>query len=336
MSVAVMLMISGAAAADSVAEFYKGKTVSLVVSTPPGGGYDLHARPVGNHIGRHIPGNPNVVVQNMPGAGGLRALNHLYNAAAQDGTVFGIVHSTAPYAGLLGTGTTKFDPTKISWVGSMNRQGSFCVAWHEAPLKTFEDAYKIESLVGATGWGSSMALYPHVMNRLLGTKFKIIAGYDGGNSVYLALERGEAHVRCGVTITPLRSIHPKWITDRKVRFLVQTALTPNPAPELKGVPLVIDSAKTKEDRMIFEILFANHEMDTPFLAPPNVPADRLAALRAAFKATMADPKFIADTKKAGLLIDYVPGEAIEKLMKQTFSIPPELANRVKEILAAKK
>ena len=313
--------LCNAAAADSVADFYRGKTISLVVSTPPGGGYDLYGRLLARHLGRHLPGNPGIIVQNMTGAGGLRATINLYNVAARDGTVLGVVHSTAPFVPLLDPNAPKFDATRFGWVGSMTKESSFCVVWGGSPVKTFRDALTKKLIVGSTGPGSHMEVYPQMMNRLFGAKFEVVSGYAGGNDIYLAMERGEVEGRCGITIVALRNVHPEWIAGKKVNLIIQTGLEPDQDELARGVPMLIDMASTDEQRSIMELLFANGEIQIPVLAPPEVPAERLAALRAALKSALADPALLDDAKKQRLLIHYVSGEDVEKLIRRVYAMP---------------
>jgi tripartite-type tricarboxylate transporter receptor subunit TctC len=314
------------ACADPVGDFYRGKTISLVVSTPPGGGYDLWGRLLSRHLGRHIPGHPQIIVQNMVGAGGIRATTHLYNVSARDGSVLGVIHSTGPFVPLLEPNGPKFDASKFGWIGSMTKETSFCVAWGEASVKTFEDARTKRILVGSTGPGSHMEVYPLLMNRLFGTKFEVISGYAGGNDIYLAMERGEVEGRCGVTYVALRNVRPEWLNRKKVSFIVQTGLEPDPEEDLRGVPMLIGMAATETQRQIMELLFANGQIQIPVLTPPDVPADRVAALRSALLAALKDPALLEDAKKHQFTIRPVAGEDVEALVRRVYSAPASIVD----------
>ena len=328
---AMMLAAAGSAKADEIADFYRGKTISLVVSTAAGGGYDIWARLLARHFSRNMPGNPDIVVQNTPGSGGLRVMNIMNTTAPRDGTTIAIVHSTAPFTPLLEPHRGKFDAARYGWIGSMAKESSVCVGWGTARAKTFEDLKTHEMIVGSTGAGSHMEIYPRLMNRLFGTKFRIVSGYKGGNDIYLAMERGEAEGRCGVTMPGIRNTRPQWFTQNKVNFLIQTGLTPGTDEALKGVPDLIDMARNEQERQMMEILFANGEIQIPVFAPPGVPAARLAALRAAFKRTLADKALLDEGRKQRMDAEFVSGEDVEKLIAKVYATPPAV---VKATIAA--
>ena len=309
------------AAAETVQDFYSGRTVTVIVGTPSGGGiYDLWSRILARHLGRHIPGNPNIIVQNMAGAGGLRAGMNLYNVAPRDGSVLGVIQATAPFAPLLDPAGPKFDARRFSWVGSMTKESSFCIAMSSAKVKTFKDVLTHRLLVGSTGPGTHR-VYPLLMNHLFGAKFEVISGYPGGNDIYLAMERGEIEGRCGVTLVALRNFRPDWLSSGKVNLVVQTAIDPDRDPAAKGVTMLIDLARNEEQRQIMELIFANGEIQIPVLMPPDVPAERLAAIRAAFKAVMSDPGLIAETDKLKLVPRLVTGEEVQALIARVYATP---------------
>jgi tripartite-type tricarboxylate transporter receptor subunit TctC len=310
-----------ALALDSLSDFYRGKQMTLVLSTGPGGGYELYARPLARYMGRYIPGNPSIIVQNMEGGGGIRAINHLYTVAPQDGSVIAIVHNTVAFAPLHGIEQAKFDATKINWLGSMVDEGTVCAVWHTAAVKSFDDLFTKEMIAGSTGPGSDMTMYPLAMNRLAGTKIKIISGYKGANDIYLAMEKGEVDGRCGTAVSGLRGTRPQWFTEKLVNFVVQTSLEPGADPALKGVPLIIDRAKNEEERSAWRFLFAPQKMARPVLAPPNLPAERVAALRKALAETMHDPDFLAEVKASHSDIRYLSGEAVLEHVKQIYATP---------------
>ena len=328
-----MLVLAGASApqADEIADFYRGKSISLVVSTAAGGGYDVWARLLSRHFSRHIPGNPNVVVQNTPGSGGLRVMNMLNSVSARDGTVLAIAHSTAPFTPLLEPHRASFDAKSYGWIGSMTKESSFCLAWGTLPVKTFADLRTHQLIVGSTGAGSHMEIYPRLMNRLFDTKFRIVSGYKGGNDIYLAMERGEAEGRCGVTMPGLRNTKPEWIAQNKINFIVQTGLTPGPDAVLKGVPMLLDMARNEQEKQMMELLFANGEMMVPLFAPPGVPPARLSALRTAFKNTIEDPALVEEGLKQKMEAQLVSGEEVAALIARVYATPPAV---VKATIAA--
>jgi tripartite-type tricarboxylate transporter receptor subunit TctC len=320
-AISVPFLLPHPATADSVADFYRGRQVSLILSTGPGGGYALYGRPLANYIGRHIPGNPNVILQHMQGGGGIRAMNYLYNVAPKDGSVIGMVHNTVAFAPLHGMTQAKYDATKVNWLGTMNQEGTACMAWHTAKVKTFEDMFAKEYIAGSTGPGSDMSIYALAMNRLQGTKIKLIGGYKGANDIYLAMEKGEVDGRCGTAVSGMRGVRPHWFEKKLIRFLVQTATEPGDDPALKGVPMIIDRAKTDDERAVWRFLFAAQTMARPVLAPPGVPTERVAALRAALKATMADPNFVAELKKSHSEVRYLSGAAVQAHVAKTYATP---------------
>jgi tripartite-type tricarboxylate transporter receptor subunit TctC len=319
-----------AARADSVSDFYKGKTVTLYIGYSVGGGYDIYARVLANHIGQHIPGHPTVVTKNMPGAGSLVLANWLYNVAPKDGTVFGIIGRGTGFDPLLGSTKAKFKASEFNWLGSMNNEVSVCVAWHTTGIKTIEDAKKKELTVGGTGAAADTDQFPKVLNGVLGTKFKVVSGYPGGNDVNLAMERGEVGGRCGWSWSSVVATHMPWVTEKKINILVQLALTKH--PDLPNVPLVMDLAKTKEEKQMLKLVFSRQPMGRPFLAPPNMPKDRVAALRKAFMDTLKDPKFKAEADKAKLEINPISGEEVQDLVHEVYQTPKELAAKVADMI----
>jgi tripartite-type tricarboxylate transporter receptor subunit TctC len=318
------------AAADSALDFYRGRDISLFISTGPGGGYDSYGRVLARHYGRHLPSSPNIIVQNMPGAGGLRATNHIFSAAPKDGTAIALVHSSAPFAPLLGMPGGKFDATQFSWIGSMNKEGNLCVAWHSSQIQSFEDLLTKDFIVGGTGASSQLETYPKVINKLFGTHIKIVSGYQGGTDVDLAMERGEVDGRCGHSMTSLRSTRPQWLANNKVRIIIQTSLESE--PDLKEVPMILDYARNAEERAILELVFADQAMLRPIIAPPDVPGDRVAALRDALKAVLEDVAFLAEAEKQHLAIRYVSASEIEQLIRRVYASSPSIVNAAAEAM----
>ncbi len=318
------------AGAQSVADFYKGKTVDLFIGYSSGGGYDVYARSLARYIGRHIPGNPTVVPKNMPGAGSLVLANWLYNVGPKDGTVFGMIGRGTGFDPLLGSKKAQFDAAKFNWIGSMNDEVSVCVAWHTTGIRTLDEAKEKELTVGGTGQAADTDQFPKVLNATIGTKFKIVSGYPGGNDVDLAMERGEVGGRCGWSWSSVIATHKHWIDGKKINVMVQLSLKRH--ADLPNVPLIMDFAKNEEERQVFKLVFARQPMGRPFLAPPGIPADRVAALRKAFMDTLTDKQYLAEADKMKLEINPVSGEAVQKIVDEVHRTPQAVAKRVAEMI----
>ncbi len=316
--------------AQSPAEFYKGKNVELYIGYTVGGGYDVYARLLARHMGKHIPGNPTVTPKNMEGAASLRLANWLYSAAPKDGSAFGIVSRGIAFDPLFGHKGAQFDATKYNWIGSANDEVSVCVAWENAGVGKFEELLTKELTIGSTGTADDTYQFPRVINGVLGTKMKMITGYPGGNDISLAMERGEVHGRCGWSWSSIISTRAQWLQQKKIVVLVQAAL--NKHPDLPNVPLVMDYAKTEEQRQILKLIFARGVMGRPFLAPPDVPRDRVAALRKAFMDTMNDKEFLAEAAKAKLEITPVDGAKLDQLVKDIYKTPAAIAEKASALL----
>jgi tripartite-type tricarboxylate transporter receptor subunit TctC len=322
------------ARAQSPAEFYKGKTVEFYIGYSVGGGYDLYARTIARHIGKHIPGNPTVVPKNMEGAGSLRLANWLFRVGAKDGSVIGTIGRGTGFDPILGQQGAQFDGTKFTWLGSANNEVSVCVSWNATSgIAKFEDLLSKEMTVGGTSSSADTDQFPRIMNGVLGTKMRIVSGYPGGNDVVLAMERGEVKGRCGWSWSSVVSTHRVWLDEKKMTVLAQLALQKH--PDLPDVPLIIDLAKTDEQKQILRLIFARQVMGRPYLAPPGIPADRAAALRQAFMDTMTDKDFLADAEKAQLEITPVDGATIQKLVAEVYQTPPEVAKKAAALLNAK-
>jgi len=305
------------AIAQDVADFYAGKQISLYIGYSAGGGYDTYARVLARHIGKHIPGNPTVVPQNMPGAGSLTLANFLYNIAPKDGTAFGTIGRGIAMEPLLGGAGTRFDATRFGWLGSLNSEVSVCASWHTSPVKSFDDMRTRELIVGGTGSGADTDTYPIALQSLLGLNMRLISGYPGGNDVLLAMERGEVDGRCGWSWTTVVATRPDWLAEQKINVLLQLALEKH--PDLPDVPLVMDLARNDDERMAMELIFARQVMGRPYLAPPGIPPVRLDALRRAFDATAADPEFLADAARIDLELNPVTGEALDALLARIYA-----------------
>jgi tripartite-type tricarboxylate transporter receptor subunit TctC len=325
MAVALSLITGPAAQAQSVVEFYKGKSIDLDIGYSVGGGYDLYARLIARRLGEHIPGNPFVVPKNMEGAGSLRLANYLYSAAPKDGTVIGAISRGAAFDPLLNENGANFDASKFSWIGSANNEVSVCVALSSSGITQFDDLFTKQLTIGSTGTGDDTYQFPALVNAVLGTKFKIVTGYPGGNDVSLALERNEVQGRCGWSWSSLKATRLNWVTRKRIVVLVQMSLSKH--PDLPDVPLIMDLAKTDEQRQIFKMIFARQTMGRPYVAPPGLPADRQAALRKAFMDTMSDKEFLYDADQNKFEINPVNGEQMEMLVKEIYQTPPEVTRK---------
>src|SRR3954468_16199560 len=311
--------------AQTPAEFYKGKTIELDIGVSVGGGYDLYARMLARHMGKYIPGNPSIVPKQMEGAGSMRLANFLANAAPKDGLTFGTINRGTAFDPLLGNKSAQFEAAKLNWIGSTNNEVSACVAWHTSGVTSIEQVKAKELIVGATGPSADTYQFPKIANGVLGTKFKIVTGYPGGNDVDLAMERGEVSGRCGWSWTSLKATHQSWLDEKKMTVLFQMGLSKH--ADLPNTPLIIDLAKTDEERAILKLIFARQVMAWPFVAPPGVPNDRVAALREAFMATTKDKDFLADADKGNLEVTPVSGEDIQKLVQEIYGTPAAVAQK---------
>ncbi len=328
----IWLAPGGGARADQVADFYRGKTVNVWVGYGPGGGYDLSARVLARHMGRHLPGEPTLVARNMPGAGSLTLANWLYNVAPKEGLDFGIFGRTAPIDPLLGTKGAQFDALKFTWLGSTSNEVSTCVAWHDAPVKKAEDLFTSELTVGASGAASPSAVFPYLFNSLLGTKLKVVNGYTTSATILTALEAGELNGFCAWGWVPMKAMRSDWIRDKKFNVLFQIGLAKHrDHPE---TPLVLDLAKTQEDRILLEMLVAPQVFARPFAAPPGIPPDRAQALREAFNKTVRDPAFIEEAERLMLEPDLVDAAMLEDVLRKIYATPKPMLERAKAALAA--
>jgi tripartite-type tricarboxylate transporter receptor subunit TctC len=329
-AIGAFALLPALAHAQSPAEFYRGKNVELYVGYSVGGAYDLYARVLARHLGKHIPGNPTIVPKNLEGAGSLRLANWLYNVGAKDGTALGTIGRGTAFDPLLGSKGAQFQADKFTWIGSANNEVSVCVAWKTSGIAKFEDTIEKELIVGGTGQAADTDQFPRILNGVLGTKFKIVSGYPGGNDITLAMERGEVQGRCGWSWSSVLATHKRWIDDKLINVLVQLSL--NKHPDLPNVPLVMDFAKGADQQQIFKLIFARQVMGRPYLAPPSVPKDRADALRKAFARTMEDPEFLADAEKSQLEITPVTGEEVDKLVKDLYQTPKALAAKAAELI----
>jgi tripartite-type tricarboxylate transporter receptor subunit TctC len=322
-------MTATGATAQTVEEFYKGRTVTLIVGSGAGAGYDVYGRMLTRHLARHIPGQPHIIVQNMVGASGIKAANYMATIAVRDGSLFSDAYSTMPlYPMLDGQGAT-FDALKFNWIGSIARAMSVCIAWHTTNFMTLDDAIQREMKTSATGIGGWRVIAPRMLNIIAGTKFKVITGY-GPNEDYLAIERGEVEGSC-TTYDTLQATQYEWLRQKKVRFIAQYGQKPE--PELGAATMVIDKIKDAADRRAFDLIMGQQEYGRPYAFPPNVPADRVQALRTAFNETMQDPAFRAEAQNAHLWLDSLTGERMQELVNAAYAAPPEVIQRAKSILS---
>lgn len=322
------LMLSGVVGASSTAgaaEFYAGKTVKMIIGFGPGGGYDTWARTIARHLGKHLPGNPTVISENMPGAGSYVAASYLYNVAPKDGTVIGAIARDAAIGPLTGAPGAKFDPLKISWLGTPTTETNVCISFHTAKVKTAEDLFKDQLIVGDTGPGTGTRTYPKVLKALLGMNFKLVGGFRSSVNVFLAMERGEVDGICESWDSVIHR-RPDWVKNKTINFLFQGGAEPN--PELKGIPFILDFAKTPEQKQAIKFLYAGQGIGRPYVAPPNLPPERLKELRDAFAATMKDPAFQAEAKKAKLDLDPKSGEYLHHLMEEIYATPKPLIEKI--------
>jgi tripartite-type tricarboxylate transporter receptor subunit TctC len=325
------LAVLTAAPAAAQAPNFAGKNVTMIIGFGPGGGYDLWGRVVARHIGKHLPGNPSVVPQNMPGAGSYNAANNIYNIAPKDGSVMGIIARDAALGPITGATGARFDPTKLTWLGTPTTETNVCIATNtdRVKVKTAEDLYTKELIVGDTGVGTGTHSYPKALNALLGMKFKIIGGFPSSSDVFLAMERGEVDGICE-SLDSVSGKRPDWLPQKKVTILFQGGEAPN--PELKGVPFVNDLAKNPDDKIAIEFLYAGQGIGRPFVAPPGMPADRVKMLQDAFSATMKDPAFLEDAKKQKLDVDPESGEHLAALINKIYATPKPIVEKIGELI----
>jgi len=326
--------LASAAMADPVSEFYKGTNLTIVVGFGVGGGYDVYTRTLARHMQRHVPGAPNIVVRNMPGAGSMAAANFIYNTAPKDGSQFGVFSRSIPTQPLFDTQGVQFDALKFNWIGSPAAEVSVVFAAGNRPFRNVDDLRAREMVVAASGLGADSAVYPFTLNSFLGTRFKVVTGYRGSADFMLAIERGEVDGSAGSSISTLRSTRPAWLSEKTINILLQLALRKH--PDFPDVPLVTDLAKSESDRKAMELIFSRQEIAFPYAAPPGVPADRVAALRKAFMATMSDKAMVEEATKIGLEVSPLSGEEVLKLLKSAYESSPEVIKRAKTAVTNRK
>lgn len=318
-SMIALLALTAPAQAQSAEEFYRGKTVTILVGFTAGGGYDLYARVLGRHMGRHIPGNPQVVVQNMPGAGSLKATQYVFGVAPKDGTVLATVSRGMATDPLLND--AKFDATKLTWIGSITSETSICATWKTSATKSWDDMFKREFTLGGSAVGADPDTFALILRNVFGAKVKLVTGYPGGNDINLAMERGEVEGRCGWSWSSLKSLK-QWLPQ--INLLAQFAVEKNAEV---AAPWTIERAANEEQRQVLRLLTAGQFLGRPFFGTPDVPADRLASLRAAFDATMKDEQFLAETTKLDLEVSPVTGKAIDTFLADLYRTPKDVVSK---------
>ena len=330
LAVAVLVFGAPQARAQSATDFYKGKTLTIVVSTSAGGGYDTMARAVARFIGKHVPGNPNVVVRNMPGAGGITAMNYLYNTAEKDGTVIGLVQNNTPLEPLFGTKEARYDAPKFNWLGTPSFEVSMVLLWHTVPVNTVADLKARETNMGASGANSTPAFYARLLNATLGTKMKLIPGYPGQNDAFLAMERGELDGYPSVFYSALTSTRPNWLRDKVAKAIVQYG--PERLSELPDVPFAPDLVADADDKLLMQAAFAPQALGRPLVMPPGVAADRVAAIRKGVADTFADAEFQAEANRIGLIVNAPrTGEALQQVIVSAYATPSRVVERLRKL-----
>ena len=320
--VVILALPQSVRAQSAVADFYRGKNITLIVGYSAGGGYDTYSRILARHLGKHIPGNPAIVVQNMPGAGSLKMTNFLYNVAPKDGSTIGTFSRGMAMEPLIGGQNVQFDSTKFTWLGSGTNETSVFVVWHTAPVKTWNDILTKPFTVGGEGSGSDPDIYAALLKNVFGAKLKLISGYPGTAELAIAMERGEIDSRASWSWTSLKTLKPNWLAEKKVNLPVQLNLTRG--ADLPDVPLVTEFAANDRQRQILKLILSRQEMARPYAAPPGIPDDRKAALRKAFDDAWADPELVAEMKARGQEVNPLSGAEIDKLTAELYATPKDV------------
>ncbi len=330
--IALLLAVGFAAPAqaDGIADFYRGKTVSLVVGSSTGGGYDTMTRAIARFIGKHVPGNPTVVVRNMPGAGGITALNYIYNAAERDGSVLALVQNNTPLEPLFGTKQARYDATRLNWLGTPSFEVAMVLLWHTVPVNSVADLKSRETQMGASGANSTPAFYARLLNATLGTRMKLVNGYPGQTEALLAMERGELDGYPSVFQSALTSTRPTWLPEKLAKAIVQYG--PERLQELANVPFAPDLITNEDDKLLMQVGFAPLALGRPLVMPPDVPADRVAALRNALADTFADPGFLAEGERMGLAVNAPrTGAQLQDVIARAYQSPPRIIERLQKL-----
>ncbi|HTV37321.1 MAG TPA: hypothetical protein VMF12_12895 [Xanthobacteraceae bacterium] len=317
---AVLAVCAGLVDAAGVEDFFKGRNISLIVGYSAGGGYDAYARLLARYIGKHIPGDPAIIPEQMAGAGSLRAANYIFSVAPKDGSVFGTFSRSMGISPLIDK--ANFDSRKFTWLGSVTDDDTLCVTWHTSAVKNWSDFISKSSIFGGEGAGADPDIWLLLYKNVFGAKAKLVSGYPGTNDIVMAMERGEVDGVCGISWSTVKSTHPDWLSNHLVNFIVQAALTKEPA--IASVPLVADLVSNPEELQITKVLLASQAMARPFAAPPGLPDDRRAALINAFDATMQDPTFLAEAKRLDFDVRPVSGATIDRLLAELYATPKDV------------
>jgi tripartite-type tricarboxylate transporter receptor subunit TctC len=329
-ALSLVILAMPAARADGLADFYKGKTVSLVVGSSTGGGYDTMTRAIARFIGKHIPGNPTVVVRNMPGAGGITAMNYIYNTAERDGTVLALVQNNTPLEPLFGTKQARYDATRLNWLGTPSFEVAMVLLWHTVPVNSVADLKSRETQMGASGANSTPAFYTRLLNATLGTKMKLVNGYPGQNEALLAMERGELDGYPSVFQSALTSTRPTWLAEKLAKAIVQYG--PERQAELGNVPFAPDLITNEDDKLLMQVGFAPLALGRPLVMPPDAPAERVAAIRKALTDTFADPEFLAEGERMGLGLNAPrTGAQLQDVIARAYQSPPRIIERLQKL-----
>ena len=322
------LALTHSAEAQGVEAFYRGKTISMLIGYPPGGANDVYGRLAARHIGRHIPGTPSVVPMNMPGAGSLRAANHIFGVATRDGTVLGLLVPTLPLESKLGASAAKFSSASFHWIGRMAPAPNITFLMNTAPVRTIEEAFSKVAVLGATGRSATNAIYPTVLNALLGTKFKVVTGYEGTAAVMIAMERGEVDGHSS-TYNSVKAVREDWLTQKRINVVVQYSIRRH--PDLPDVPTAVEIARTPEQAAILRAMSSGSDIGKFVLTTPDTPSDRVVALRRAFDAMIEDPRFLADARQLRVEIGPLPGEQLQAIVQEVENLPEAVTTKLKEI-----
>jgi tripartite-type tricarboxylate transporter receptor subunit TctC len=326
------LAIAPASAQDAIGDFYRGKQVNIIVGSSAGGGYDTYARLIARHLSDHLAGNPEIVVQNMPGAGSGKAAGYVYSVAPKDGTAIAAVFPGVLLDPLIGDVQVQYDPNKLGYVGNANSDVYICFLRSDAPAQTFQDTFSHEVILGASNAGGTTRDLPAMLNNLLGTKFRVVTGYAGSKEITLAIERNEVHGSCGIGWTGLPAMHPDWFAKKLMTVIVQLSVKGHPELNAMGVPLSVQFARTDEERQVMELIESQGVFGRPYILPPGVPAERVAALRKAFIDTFSDPALKAEADKMQLDIDAMSGDDLQALVTKLYALPPNIVARAKQAL----
>jgi len=331
LGLAALLALCSAARADPIDDFYKNRQLRFIIGANAGGSYDSYARLATQHLGRHIPGNPTVVAANMPGASGMQSAAYLTQIAPKDGSVLGMFNQSMAQRQVLEPELIRFDAGGFNWLGAMATSTTVFVTWHASGVRTLEDAKRRDVILGALTNEGGNAVYPLLLNKFLGTRFKLVLGYQGGNTIELAMERGEVEGRGSVIWSGLKALWPQWVAEKKFNILLQIGLRKE--PDLPEVPLLIDLAKTPQEAAVFRFISSDTAMGFPLVAPPGVPPERVAALCKAFAGMMRDPDFLHDARQRQLPVELIPGEDVERVVASLIGTPPDVVALLKRSIA---